>query len=62
MYKVETYDVKCSVRGTRTVKMDTYLTNIINKQEADGWELVSMTELGSKSKNFTFQMVFKKVK
>ncbi|MBQ3063189.1 MAG: DUF4177 domain-containing protein [Clostridia bacterium] len=60
MYKVETYDVKCSVRGTKTVKMDTYLTNIINEHEAEGWELVSMTELGSKTKNFTFQMVFKK--
>ena len=60
MYKVETYDVKCSVRGTKTVKMDDYLTAIINKHEQDGWNLVSMTELGSKTKNFTFQMVFKK--
>ncbi len=61
MYKVETIDVKSGVMGTKTKKMDKRLTELLNQREAEGWEFVSMTELGSDSKNFTFQLVFKKV-
>ena len=61
MYKVETCEIKCSVRGVKVTKMDDRLAEILNQHEAEGWELVTMTELNSKSKNFTFKLVFKKV-
>ena len=60
MYKVETYDIRAGIMGAKTAKMDKRLTELLNQRESEGWEFVSMTELSSDSKSFTFQLVFKK--
>lgn len=60
MYKVETCEIKSGVFGAKMAKMDQQLADIMNRYEADGWVFVSMTELGSDSKNFTFKLVFRK--
>ena len=60
MYKVMTYDIPCGLFGVKTEKADKELAQFINNQAAEGWELVSLTEINTTSKSFVYKIVFKK--
>ena len=60
MYKVETFEIKSGLFGVTIAKMDAQLADFINAQEAAGWELVSMNEIASESKNFQYKLAFRK--
>ena len=60
MYKVESLEIKSGLFGTTYAKTDAQIADFINAHESEGWELVSMNEINSDSKNFWYRFTFKK--
>ena len=60
MYKVISMEFKTGLMGgVNITKQDTQMEQILNKYEAQGFELVTISEVEVSGKNFVYRFVFK---
>ncbi|MBQ8341924.1 MAG: DUF4177 domain-containing protein [Clostridia bacterium] len=59
MYKVISIEFKSGLFGTNIQKLDDQMSDILNKYEKQGWELVALTEMDTNRKQYSYKFVFK---